>query len=101
MDDAILPLHVVPKQQVTEYLGRRGMASEVVEWKYFDENFNRGRERGYVWMRDGGVQGFIGVIPWSVRRGDERLEMVWGCDWSVADPNISKGMGLVLATHSM
>ena len=41
MDDAILPLHAVPKQQVTEYLGRRGMTSEIVEWKYYDDHFNR------------------------------------------------------------
>lgn len=101
MDDAILPLHAAPKQQITEYLGRRGMTSDVVEWKYYDESFNRGRDRGYVWMRDGVVQGFIGLIPWSVRRAEETLDMVWGCDWSVADPNLSKGMGLVLATHSM
>ena len=101
MDDAILSLQDVPKEQLKDYLGRRGMPGEVVEWKYFDPDFNRGRERGYAWTRDGQVQGFIGLIPWSVRRGSEQMEMVWGCDWSVADPNSSKGMGLVLATHAM
>ena len=101
MDDAILALHDVPKDQVKDYLGRRGMSGDVVEWKYYDANFNRGRERGYVWTRDGDVQGFIGLIPWSVRRGNQHLDMVWGCDWSVADPNISQGMGMVLATYAM
>jgi hypothetical protein len=101
MDDAILPLHSAPKAQVLEYLGRRGLSRDVIEWKYYDEQFNRGRTRGYVWMVRDQVQGFIGLIPWSVRRRDEQLDMVWGCDWSVADPHVSKGMGLTLAAHSM
>ena len=101
MDDAILPLHSVSKQLVKEYLNCRGMPSEVVEWKFYDEDFNRGRERGYVWTRDGLVHGFIGLIPWNVCNQIERLEMVWGCDWSVNDPNVSKGMGMALAAHAM
>lgn len=101
MDDSMLPLQAVPKEQVKEYLSRRGMPGDVVEWKYYDASFNRGRERGYVWMQNGQLEGFIGLIPWSVRRGGEQLDMVWGCDWSVADPNKSKGMGMVLATHAM
>lgn len=101
MDDAILPLRSVSKQLVKEYLRCRGMPSEVVEWKFYDEDFNRGRERGYVWTRDGVVHGFIGLIPWSVCNRGERLEMVWGCDWSVNDPNVSKGMGMALAAHAM
>ena len=101
MDDAILSLQDAPKDQVKEYLSRRGMPDDVVEWKYYDSDFNRGRERGYVWTRDGLINGFIGLIPWGVRHGDEQMEMVWGCDWSVADPSVSKGMGMVLASHAM
>lgn len=101
MDDQILSLREASKDEVKSYLVRRGMAGDVVEWKYYDETFNRGRERGYVWLHDGQINGFIGLIPWSVRRHDEQLDMVWGCDWSVADPNTSKGMGMVLATHAM
>ena len=101
MSDAILSLREVPQDQVVEYLGRRGMTAEIVEWKYFDPAFNEGRERGYVWTRDERIEGFIGLIPWNVRRGNEQLDMVWGCDWSVADPNTSNGMGMVLATHAM
>lgn len=101
MDDAILSLREASKDQVVEYLGRRGMSAEIVEWKYFDANFNQGRERGYVWTRAGQIEGFIGLIPWNVRRGNEQMDVVWGCDWSVANPNTSQGMGMVLATHAM
>ena len=101
MDDAILSLQDVPREQVKEYLDRRGMPGDVAEWKYYDPAFNRGRERGYVWTRDGQINGFIGLIPWSVRHGNEQLDIVWGCDWSVADPNSSQGMGMVLANHAM
>ncbi len=52
---SFVPLSSVPRPAVLDYLERRGESRVIMEWKYFDEAFNRGRERGYVWLRDGNV----------------------------------------------
>lgn len=96
---SIVGLSELPRERIERYLVRQGMSPEVVAWKYFDERFNRGRERGYAWVRQGAVDGFIGMIPFTVAREGERLDAVWSCDWSLADPSASPGMGIKLLMH--
>lgn len=89
-------MSAVSSKLVREYLLNSGFDPAVVEWKYFDEQFNRGRERGYVWLNKEKVRGFIGVIPLWVQTDSGPKQMVWTCDWSVEDPAKSPGIGVML-----
>jgi hypothetical protein len=99
MKASILPLGAVPRDRVRDYLLARGLSAPLIDWKYYDAAFNRGRERGYVSWRDGRVQGFIGLIPCSVATSAGERPMVWTCDWSVEDPRRSPGIGILLLKH--
>lgn len=96
MSTSFLPLSEIRKTMVVDYLRRQGMSEESIEWKYFDARFNRDRERGYVWLRDDQVNGFIGLIPFTAACAEENHEMRWTCDWSVDDPQRSPGAGVML-----
>jgi hypothetical protein len=99
MKSSILPLSAVPREAICAYLLGRGLSEERVGWKYYDDAFNRGRERGYASLRDGRVQGFIGVIPCTVATPAGERPMVWTCDWSIEDPRRSPGIGILLLKH--
>lgn len=77
----------------------RGYSPAEVRWKYFDEEFNQGRERGYASVKDGRVRGFVGMIPASVSMpdGGER-DLIWTCDWAVDEPEKNPGIGILLLT---
>jgi hypothetical protein len=89
------PLSAIPPAALVEYLGREGNSEEIVRWKYFDSQFNRNRERGHAWMKDGKIGGFIGLIPFQVVIGGRAAEAAWTCDWSVQDQT-GKGTGILL-----
>src|SRR4051794_6046007 len=79
---SILPMSSVPQALVEAYLLQAGLTKEVIDWKYYDETFSRGRERGYAWLhKSGEVRAFIGIIPLSVGSRSAVGEMVWTCDW--------------------
>ena len=85
---------------VKKYLSGHEVEPEIADWKYFDSNFNRDRERGVVWVREGRVAGFLGLIPFCVERGGAcAAQCAWSCDWSV-DPLEAGGMGLMLAKRA-
>jgi hypothetical protein len=85
---------------VKQYLAVHEVEPEIAEWKYFDSRFNRDRERGVVWVREGRVAGFLGLIPFCVERGGvSAAQCAWSCDWSV-DPLEAGGMGLMLAKRA-
>jgi hypothetical protein len=94
--NSIVPLNEVRREVVEEYHVARGMPAEILQWKYYDERFNRGRLRGLVWMREDRVAGFLGVMPTRMRRGSDVRDMIWTCDWSLRDPTESPGMGILL-----
>jgi len=89
------PLSAIPPGALIEYLGREGNSAEIVQWKYFDSRFNRNRERGYAWVKDGKIGGFIGLIPFQVVIDGRVAEAAWTCDWSVQDQS-GKGTGILL-----
>lgn len=95
MASAFRPLSSIAPAALIEYLGREGNSAEIVRWKYFDARFNRNRERGYAWVKDGKVGGFIGLVPFQVAIGGRVAEAAWTCDWSVQDPT-SRGAGILL-----
>lgn len=82
MPSCFLPLSEVSAALVKAYLGRQGIAPEIVEWKYFDTTFNRSAERGYVLLRDGRVSGFLGAIPFTMHLCGSAVRTAWTCDWS-------------------
>jgi hypothetical protein len=95
MASGFQPLSALDPDWLVEYLGREGHAAEEVRWKYFDSRFNRNRERGYAWVKDGKIGGFLGLIPFQVVVGDRVADAAWTCDWSVQDPT-ARGIGILL-----
>src|SRR6476660_2970987 len=85
MHAAFQPLSSIAPGALIEYLGREGNSAEIVQWKYFDSRFNRNRERGYTWVKDGKIGGFIGLIPFQVVIDGRIADAAWTCDWSVQD----------------
>jgi hypothetical protein len=84
---------------VKKYLVSRKIEPEVVDWKYFDPCFNRGRERGVVLVLENQVAGFLGLIPFRLETGEIRADCAWSCDWSV-DSGQGAGMGLLLVKRA-
>jgi hypothetical protein len=95
MPSGFQPLSALDPDSLVEYLGREGHAAETVRWKYFDARFNRNRERGYAWVKDGKIGGFLGLIPFQIVAGDRVADAAWTCDWSVQDPT-ARGIGILL-----
>jgi hypothetical protein len=95
MASGFQPLSALAPDLLIEYLGREGNSAEAVRWKYFDSRYNRNRERGYAWVKDGKIGGFLGLIPFHVATRDRTIEAAWTCDWSVQDPT-ARGAGILL-----
>ena len=96
MKSSIMPMSAVSPDLVRDYLHALGLAPEIALWKYFDEGFNRGRVRGYVWFSKERERGFIGVIPVTVATPAGDRDMVWTCDWSVEEWERNPGVGVRL-----
>jgi hypothetical protein len=90
------PVADVPGDLLRSYLLSRGWPAELIEWKYFDPAFNRGRNRGYVWIHEGKVSGLIGNIPGRLAHGNRTFPVVWACDWSIEAPDATPGLGVFL-----
>jgi hypothetical protein len=91
----IKPLSAVSRDKLIDYLEQLGTPREIAEWKYFDESFNAGAERGFTVVDDGEVLGFIGVIPVDVRVPGGVRRFNWSCDWS-ASKQLQRPYGLRL-----
>jgi len=100
MPSAFQPLSSIAPAALIEYLGREGNSAELVQWKYFDSRFNRNRERGYAWVKDGKIGGFLGLIPFQVAIGGRLAEAAWTCDWSVQDQT-GRGTGILLIRQAL
>lgn len=96
MKSSIVPLSAVSAKLACAYLMQQGMNAETARWKYFDETYNQGRERGFVWFSNERVRGFIGMIPVTVATPAGDRNMVWTCDWSVEEWNRNPGIGVRL-----
>jgi len=102
MRSSIRPLTELREVLVTEYLTGQGLTPELVRWKYFDPALETGgRERGFAWLRDERIAGFIGLIPTRLGRGDESFDMSWTCDWSLSKRVASPGVGVLLLKQAI
>ncbi len=95
MPPSFQPLSALDPELLVEYLGREEFPADIVRWKYFDARFNRDRERGYAWVKDGKIGGFLGLIPFQVVLNGRVADAAWTCDWSVQDQT-AKGVGILL-----
>jgi hypothetical protein len=84
-----------------DFLGRIGMPREVADWRYLDSGFNRGRNRGFAWVRHNRIEGMIGLIPFRVCGAGQTRDVNWSCDWMLADPNSNPGMGIILLRRAI
>ena len=95
MAPSFQPLSALDPELLVEYLGREDFPADIVRWKYFTAQFNRGRERGYAWVKDGKIGGFLGLVPFQVVLNGRVADAAWTCDWSVQDQS-AKGVGILL-----
>ncbi len=58
----------------------QGQLPGIVDWKYFDPTFGAGCERGYVYVQDGKIVGFLGLIPFRTNHMST-ARAAWSCDW--------------------
>ena len=96
----IRPLADVDAALVREYLEERGASRRMIDWKYFDPERPRGPVQGYCWVREDRVQGFLGIVPFTLRTDDGDREAAWTCDWSVRNPEGNPGAGILLLRHA-
>ena len=96
----LAPLNATHRDALRAFFAAQGTPVELVDWKYFDDEFNRGRTRGVVWARDGRIDGFLGLIPFEVGEAGSSSEAAWVCDWRLADPRAAPGMGLRIMRRS-
>jgi hypothetical protein len=101
MRASIEPISRLPRAAVQEYLGRAGLSPEIIGWKYFDPRFAPGRERGYAWMRDGVIQGAIGLIPFTLSGPTTSTAAAWTCDWAVESHGRHPGIGIMLLKSAL
>jgi hypothetical protein len=103
LKSSILPLESVEPELLEAFLTApgigRGYSAAEVRWKYLDEEFSQGRERGYASVKDGRVRGFVGMIPVKVSMPDSGdRDLIWTCDWAVDEPEKNPGIGILLLT---
>ena len=96
MRASIEPVSAVPPSLLRELLLRYGLPPAIIDWKYFDKSWSPRGERGYVWTRDGRVQGMIGLIPFRVVGPGGPVDAAWTCDWYVEASVKNPGIGVLL-----
>ncbi|HEV7365956.1 MAG TPA: hypothetical protein VGN76_08950 [Gemmatimonadales bacterium] len=101
MPPSVVPLSAVSADLLREFLMRMGMSREVAEWRYLDANFNRGRNRGYAWVRHNRIEGMIGLIPFNIVGPGPTRTVNWSSDWMLADPTSNPGMGILLLRQAI
>lgn len=102
MPSRIEPLSQVPADWVVDYFRRQQVPEALVRWKFLAPGPpSRGRERGIAWIRDDRVQGFLGLVPCRLGRGDERFDMTWTCDWSLAERANAPGVGVRMLQRAL
>lgn len=101
MATSLVPLKELSRDVLLDFLQRMGMSREVAEWRYLDPGFNRGRNRGFAWLRRGRVEGMIGLLPFRVAGPGTTWEANWSCDWFLADPSTNPGMGILLLKRAI
>jgi hypothetical protein len=97
----IEPLSKIPVSALHAFLSGHGHDAAIIDWKYYDSDFNRSRERGFACVDDRGrLLSFIGLIPFTVMRNGKAVDAAWSCDWYRA-LDASGPLGVMLIQHSL
>ena len=96
MSSQIRAMREIEETAVVEFFQKQGIAERVTRWKYYDEAFNKGRNRGYIAVDHGDLVGFIGIIPFLFVSADVARNAVWTCDWYTDRTRPAMGLGLRL-----
>ncbi len=107
---ALRPLQRGDRDRVTAFMLRvyPGLAREpefaarYYEWKYFDvEGRDTGLPTGFVAEDAEGMAGFIGCLPFRLRRGESRSPAAWIADWHLLPRARGRGVGRALLRTAM
>lgn len=79
-----------------EFLAEQDIDRQVTRWKYFDDAFNNGRNRGFAAFQNGRLVGFIGLTPFQARAGSTIFDTAWTCDWYVDTARANSTTGSTL-----
>lgn len=96
----IEPLSKIPASSLRDFLIRHQHESAIIDWKYFDERFNAGRERGFACVDQGRVVSFLGLIPFTAVQNGKRVPAAWSCDWH-RDSDAPGPLGVMLIRQSL
>lgn len=96
----IKPLSSLPDSYVRDFLTRHQHESAVIDWKYYDREFNTTGERGFACVRDDRIVAFLGLIPFTVMHNGTPAAAAWSCDW-YKDPDVSGPLGIMLIRQSL
>jgi hypothetical protein len=76
-------------------------ASSYYAWKYFDlGGRDTGYPSGFLAEDDAGIRGFIGCMPFTLRRRDARIPAGWIADWHLSTRARGTGLGRALLRHA-
>lgn len=90
-------LSELPQAVVIQFLEQQqGAPASHTRWKYYDEDFNAGRLRGFVAMDGSDMVGLLGLIPFHYSLNKETVETSWTCDWFVDAERASGATGIAL-----
>lgn len=101
MPVTIRPFSAIPSAAIRDYLIQQGEDSAaIVDWKYFDAEFNSGRERGFAYVENDKVSGALGLIPFTALINGNNLAAAWSCDWS-CNVSVPGPLGIMLIKQSL
>lgn len=87
----------LPPESIVQFLQeQQGTPANHTLWKYYDEQFNAGRPRGFAAVQDDRVVGLLGLIPFKAALKGEVFDTAWTCDWFVDAERASGATGIAL-----
>ncbi|MBT8081309.1 MAG: hypothetical protein KJO56_02665 [Gammaproteobacteria bacterium] len=97
---AIVKASAVDPDLLAEFFRHQGLTTDI-RWKYFDEKFGGGHNRGYAALSDGKIAGFIGLIPFRAKAGSKSLDSAWTCDWYIDSELAGGATGIMLLKQAI
>ena len=101
MTVSIEPFSALDQQSIRRFLVQQGNdSSAIVDWKYFDNSFHAGQERGFACLQNGKISGAVGLIPFAVSIDGRKVQAAWSCDW-YRDSELAGPLGIMLLKQSV
>jgi len=89
---AIAPLAAELPVPVFEFLERKVSVRGATHWRW---KYGRPDRAFYHQSGDGGVAGFIGLMPTTLYDQGRVLRATWFCDWATGEGSVGVGLGLL------